>query len=146
MLASSTDDEEVMQSQALRVELPEELCETFFRESGYSPTTADEKRRRARLAVRREAKITFANLPNRYQEDPDEELCTLVKDLSRGGIAILYHEQIFPEDVFRVYFQSRAVTALAVRCRKLGPKCYEIGARVLDATRLTDHTFEDNDS
>lgn len=80
MLASSTEDANVELSEILQVELPEAIHNSYFQASGYSPTTADEKRRRARLAVRREAKITFANLPNRYQEDADQELSALVKE------------------------------------------------------------------
>lgn len=135
MLANSIEDAAVKRSEFRHlVEIPEDVRDDFFRGRGYSSSTVDEKRRRARLAVRDEASVAFANTPNRYQESADQELYALVKDLSRGGIAILYHEQVFPEDMFRVYFQSRTVTAIAVRCRKLGPKCFEIGARVLDAS------------
>lgn len=135
MLANSIEDTAVEDIEFRHlIEMPKDVYDDFFRGRGYSPSTVDEKRRRARLAVRDEARVAFANTPNRYQERADQELYALVKDLSRGGIAILYHEQVFPEDMFRVYFQSRTVTAIAVRCRKLGPKCFEVGARVLDAS------------
>ncbi|HBE68382.1 MAG TPA: hypothetical protein DDW52_09565 [Planctomycetaceae bacterium] len=120
-----------------RVVLPDEMRSTFFDVKGYLPTTAYEARRQARLSVRREAKIEFEDLPSGAIKDLDGEHYALVKDFSRGGISILYHQQLFPEDRFVVFFQSGAVTASAVRCRKLGPSCYEIGAQIV-CTELND--------
>lgn len=120
-----------------RVVLPGEMQRSFFDVKGYLPTTANEARRQARLSVRREAKIEFQELPSGAVTDLDSEHYALVKDFSRGGISILYHQQLYPEDRFVVYFQTGAVTASAVRCRKLGPSCYEIGAQIV-CTELND--------
>ncbi|MCA9131992.1 MAG: hypothetical protein KDA45_02510, partial [Planctomycetales bacterium] len=55
----------------------------------------------------------------------------LIKDLSRSGIGILYHQQLYPEEQFQVRFQGRLLHALVVRCRRLGPLCYETGGRIV---------------
>ena len=131
----------------LRVVLPDDLASTFFTAVGYQPDFAEDKREFARLQVRRTAQIEFANIPNRYQESAEEEEFTLVKDLSAAGIAVLYHDQIFTGDVFRVYFQRREITAVAVRCRKLGEACFEVGANVLKTLTLEPYeTTQSEDS
>lgn len=115
----------------LLVQLPEEL-RAFYRESGYHPTTVSEHRSNARLRVRREAEIRFiftppallawADLPNR------DTGRVLIKDLSKTGIGILYHQQIYPEERIQVAFQGRLIHAVAVRCRHLADACFETGA------------------
>lgn len=145
MLADSAQNEELaalLRDPRLQVQIPDDLLKNFFNETGYVSTTVEEQRARARLRVRLTAKISFANFPNRYQESEDAEMLTIVKDLSRTGIAILYHQQIFPEDVFRVFFLGRVVTCVAVRCRKLGPQCYETGARVFETVVIDEDADE----
>ncbi len=52
----------------------------------------------------------------------------LVKDISKTGIAFLYHRQIFPYERFEIFLHGRAIDATAMRCRRICPKCYETGA------------------
>ncbi len=127
---------------ALQVGLPEEIQRTFFTETGYAPTTAEEQRSRARLRVRSEAVVEVLEKAGQLVKDGTPTLA-LVKDLSRSGIAILYHEQLFPEDIFRVCFHGRIVTASVVRCRRMGSNCFEIGAGILATCAVEEESFDD---
>lgn len=122
-----------MQTEML-IKLPEEL-RAFYQESGYLPTTALENRTNARLRIRRDGQIKFTYTPPILKEKPEFRNVTqgsiLIKDLSRIGIGILYHEQIFPEEKFDIHFQGRIIHVCAVRCRRLCDDCYEVGGRIV---------------
>lgn len=117
----------------LKVILPAKL-QKFYDERGYMAPMPHEERRYARLNVRSHGNIRFSLQRHRLLFDSiaaDEQQGTvLVKDLSRTGIAILYHRQIFPGERFDILILGRAIDATAVRCRRIGPQCYETGATI----------------
>lgn len=125
----------------LEVVLPEEL-KAFFYETGYQPTTAEEARGNARLRVRSLGDILMIHTPSMLrcglQERTKRAGKVLIKDLSRSGIGILYHQQIYPEEQFQIRFNGRLINAIAVRCRRLGPKCYETGGRIVSLETLAE--------
>jgi hypothetical protein len=115
----------------LRVILPEEL-QRFYTERGYLATLPQEERTNARLNVRSQGHIRFFPIMPSLNCDiiasDTGQGTMLVKDISRTGIAILYHRQIFPSERFEIFLHGRVIDATAVRCRRIGPKCYETGA------------------
>ena len=132
----------------LQVMLPEHM-QSFFNESGYQPTTASEFRGNARLNVRAEVCVKFTETPAMLKAIPGQDIDTgigLLKDLSKTGIGLLYHRQLFPCQKLEVDFQGRRLHAVVVRCRRLGEKCYEVGGRILGVHALPslddDQTFE----
>lgn len=112
----------------LRVQLPSEL-KNFFSESGYVHTIVGEQRASARLRVRCEAAIESTYTPPFMKRD-EKRARVLVKDLSRHGIAVLYHQQMFPTERFSIELHERRLHVMVVRCRKLGDSCFEIGATI----------------
>ena len=130
----------------LLVKLPDEL-KAFYRESGYLPTTAVEYRTNARLRVRSDGDIKFTFTPAALTKNPEfrqvREGKALIKDLSKGGIGVLYHEQIFPEERFQLFFQGRIIEVTVVRCRRLNEACYEIGGRVIEIRTLQEYDDDD---
>ncbi len=130
-----------IQVAGLDVVLPDNL-KAFFYESGYLPTTAEEARTNARLRVRSIGDILMIQTPSILRfglmERGRRAGKVLIKDLSRTGIGVLYHQQIYPQELFQVRFQGRLINAVAVRCRRLGEKCYETGARIVSLETLED--------
>ncbi|MBN2291045.1 MAG: PilZ domain-containing protein [Pirellulales bacterium] len=67
------------------------------------------------------------------------------KDISRGGLAFLHSEQLFPLEQMRVLLPTRTVEPIfedckecfmeVTRCRRWGEMCYEIAARFIDSFR-----------
>ena len=112
----------------LRVRLPASMAR-FFSETGYMPTAFIEKRSHARMRVRCESMITSVSAPAFVKR---EFVATrvLVKDLSRGGVGVLSHQQMWPTETFFIELNNRRLRARVVRCRKLGESCYEVGAIV----------------
>jgi hypothetical protein len=113
---------------ALLVELPASLG-NFFDERGYIPSNLFENRSNARLKVRCETSLTILTWPAFVQRH-QTHLKILVKDLSKKGIGILCHQQMYPLETFAVELLGRSLQATVVRCRKLGDRCYEVGARL----------------
>jgi len=53
----------------------------------------------------------------------------MIRDVSRGGIGFLHSEEMFPDEKARFVFLNGTERGLIVkRCRRIGPKCYQIGA------------------
>lgn len=130
---------EPIQIAGLEVILPDNL-KAFFYESGYLPTTAEEARTNARLRVRSIGDILLKHTPSKLRGDLKERDKragkVLIKDLSRNGIGVLYHQQVYPAEQFQLRFQGRLINATVVRCRRLGEKCYEIGGRIISLETL----------
>jgi hypothetical protein len=119
----------------LQVILPAEL-EPFFEESGFAAPTHHERRQYARLKVRQRVKIEFLGVDDGPSERTDPSGWALTKDMSKNGVGILYHEQVFPEESFRIVLAGRRITALVVRCRRIGDSCYEVGAVISKVENL----------
>ncbi len=132
----------------LRVVLPDEL-KRFYSERGYLPPTPHEERRFARLNVRSHGRIRFYPAPPNLivGTGNDRTGTVLVKDLSRSGIAVLYHRQIFPGEQFDVLMHGRWIHSTAVRCRRIGSQCYETGATIRSVISSDgdgdEHSFQD---
>ena len=113
----------------LQVILPESQSR-FFAEHGYQTSAFHEERSHARLNVRTEGLVRFDDSSSSGLEHSELHGTVLIKDLSKSGVAFLYHQQIFPGESFELLTHSRVISASVVRCRRIGPKCFEIGAAI----------------
>ena len=129
-----------MTSANLKVVIPPSL-KTFFSESGYCDTTYFEGRRASRLKIRCEAAMCIESSPPSI-ERVERNSIVLIKDISRRGISILSHEQIWPEENLYIRFQARQVRAKVVRCRRLGDACWECGAEITFFKNLEEEADE----
>jgi len=120
----------------LLVRLPATMA-NFFNEVGYMPTAFVEKRSHARMRVRCESMITCVSAPAFVKRELTASR-VLVKDLSRCGVGVLSHQQMWPTETFFIELNNRRLSARVVRCRKLGESCYEIGAVVSAIENLAD--------
>lgn len=129
-------------AEPLRVELPPDL-ETFFQEYGYQSCPEEKFRDNARLSVRGEVQFAFSKTPPKIEsllEHPTRLATGLIKDLSRSGVALLYHKQLYPTQELKVFFHGREITVKVVRCKRLGTNCYEVGGVVLKTLRVAPET------
>lgn len=116
----------------LLVRLPPELSD-FFTRSGYTGSASTEDRTAARLNARFNATMEFSPAPlalvNAVAQRPT--LATvLIKDLSKIGVGVLIHCQVYPTERAKIHFRGRDLHITVQRCQRLGPMCYEIGAAV----------------
>jgi hypothetical protein len=121
-----------MESVPMLVVLPPGL-EGFFDELGYAPSNPFDERRAPRLRLRCPALLEVTQtLPAARRETGLAHV--LVADVSRCGIGLLHHEQLWPEERISIWLPSHHLQATVVRCRRRGPSCYEIGAELTSYT------------
>ena len=118
--------EEPRQNVKCRVELPQDWDD---RPSGAFPTRANDRRRFPRFHYR--VRAVFQSRQTFPALSCSGELCIVyTTQISRGGMAFMHYEQLFPRQRFFIYFSGGMRKELeVVWCRRCNDKCYEVGAR-----------------
>jgi PilZ domain len=123
----------------LKVVLPPSMS-NFFLEPEFVPSSMNDSRRFQRLRIRCRASMIIESSPpgaNRSEFKSD----VLIQDISRTGIGFLWHEMMHFGEVVFLRFQGRQVRAEVVRCKEIGPRCFECGACMLYFKNLEDADF-----
>ncbi|MBA2115954.1 hypothetical protein [Bremerella alba] len=112
------------------VQIPRAKLEELGK-SGHIETTATDQRRHVRFRQLKRCILrcepTFPTI-----ERPQQLSLALVTNISRKGVGLLYHSQLYPKESFVLRIEGAGLLRLTVaRCRKLGPQCYEIGATAI---------------
>ncbi len=126
-------------SSRLKVVLPPYLS-GFFRPAEYLPTAPNDARRFQRLIVRCRASMVIESSPPEFDRG-DYRTEVLIQDISQSGIAFLWHERMHVGEIVFLRFQGRQVRAQIVRCKELGPRCFDCGAVMLFFKNLEDTDF-----
>lgn len=125
----------------LLVQLPPHMA-NFFNEQGYAASTFSENRSHARLRVRCEAILRSEYIPP-FAKTRRKASRVLINDISRSGISIFVHEQMWPSERFSVEIHGRFVSALVVRCRKVAHCCFDVGAMVMEVNSEPEEEIEE---
>ena len=119
-----------------QLQLPEEALKQLNENKDDLHKSIAENRSNQRIKALVEGKVLITSSPQAVRADLRSsqnapQIHTVVKDISRTGVGIYFHEQMFPLEQFDLEFQKRLIKCLVVRCRYLGPCCFEVGAKVL---------------
>ena len=119
------------------VELPSSW-EDFFDRRGMMPIALDEKRRFPRSYLRVSAALQYRqSFPALPRGETWHKVYT--KDVCRNGVGFLHSEQLFPmEQLALVLPDGRCRRIEVVRCRRIQPRCFEIGAVFITDFRVVD--------
>jgi hypothetical protein len=119
-----------MSSCAVLVELPEGIREELARQKQLGVDFENRSFNRVVAYCEGFLKITSQPRVLKEAQGSSTEICggAVVKDISRNGIGVYFHEQLYPLQKFEVEFQGRSISALVVRCRFISKNCYEVGA------------------
>jgi len=110
------------------VHLPWPL-DRFLAKQGHPVPCKDDRRRFARLYYRRPLVLELDTSLQAFIR-PHERIDTYSCDLSRDGMAFLSPCELYPRETVTLAFSaSDRATWMVVRCRRLGPECFEVGAR-----------------
>lgn len=111
-----------------QIELPPKMA-GFLEQRGYTTSNVFDKRRCARARIPCRAVMWFVrSLPAFPRSDGLVGIYTA--DLSRHGIGILCHEQLFPGEEVRILLPTSYLDVTIVRGRRAGPKCFEAGCSI----------------
>lgn len=132
------DCQRVIDSVPCLVEVPSALAE-LLQEEGYAAPSPMEERKYARYRYCRPAALQIIeDLPllPRMRKIGGAYLVSV----SIGGAAVLFDEQLYPRERVRIWIAADALTGTVARCRRVGPKCYEVGVMLderIQVHRLT---------
>ena len=117
---------EYVESLSCELELPEDW-EERLRLSSQMVDGCHDQRRHPRVACHSHAALRPCNtLPAISRKAIWSRI--LLQNISRCGAGLLHSEQLFPEEEALLVFPNGSQRILKVmRCRRLGPKCFEIG-------------------
>jgi hypothetical protein len=119
----------LMQQVRWSIQLPPHM-ERFFQESGPVATLPGDERRAARLMVRTRC-ILIPESPLPAFPRSAEPAAVYTSDLSRNGLGFIAPQQYYPEEEIRLILPTMWLRGSIARSRRLGPHCFQIGARLL---------------
>jgi hypothetical protein len=101
----------------------------FMAKRGLVPAQINDRRRYARMYYRCAAQLLLdGNLPAFPREG--HAIKTYSCDISRSGVAFLADRELYPLETVRLQIDPLGEKRLCVvRCRRLGPQCFEVGGR-----------------
>jgi PilZ domain len=122
------------------IELPPDWS-NYFAESGESNVLPNDERQSRRIKVRTLSVLhvehAIPSLPR-----PSVPLGVYTHDFSRRGCGFISPVQLLPEEVVRLLLPTLWMRLRIVRARRVGPRCYEIGAELIEQHALDSHAFE----
>lgn len=113
--------------------LPSRVREDLQRK-GIGATIHDDIRESPRFRTNGPAILTWESSPAGIHI-PRVAQQVIVRDLSKSGVGILTSCQWFPEEIGKLQFAIGDMVVKVMRVRRLGPRCFEVGGRILRYTR-----------
>jgi hypothetical protein len=121
--------EQLIQRIQWDIRLPPMLAD-FFDQRGPAPTMPHDTRIAVRLRARTQG-VLFPTAPLSAFPRPKLAMGIYTSDFSKYGFGFIASEQFWPEEEVRVVLQTFWMKVKVVRCRCLGPKCYEMGCDLI---------------
>lgn len=118
----------LMREVAWKIELPATMSR-FFQETGLSNGIEDDQRRAARLLIRTKC-LVIPESPLPAFPRSEMPVGVYMADISRHGLGFLAAEPFLPEEEIRLILPTFWLRAVVARSRRLGPNCYQVGARL----------------
>ena len=109
------------------VQLPWPIDE-FLGKTGHLPAAIENRRKYARVYYRTSAALLIkTSLPGITR--PTAVTSIYVSDIGRSGIGLMVDRAFYPEERLTINIPSLGLKQVIVRrCRRLGERCYELGA------------------
>ena len=129
----------ILESTTWSIQLPARLAD-FFSVRGDSQSTEHEERKHLRIRARAKCIGYFESRLVGLGRDSNG-IPIYTADFSRGGCGFISAIQIFPKEKLRLILPTFWLQVEAVRCRKLGPNCYEVGSVLIAKNEPTPSVF-----
>ncbi len=128
------------------IDLPEDW-DDFFRESGMMPPGGrHDQRRHVRMHMRVRAGLEYRQTAPVLPRTPEWHQVYL-RDISRGGLAFVHSEQLFPLERMRMVLPDERIAAVlpgrveciveVSRCTRIQGRCYIVGAHFVNELTST---------
>ena len=120
--------ERLIQGVSWDIKLPASM-DRFFQETGPSNSIQGDQRRAARLVVRTKC-ILIPESPLPAFPRETNPIGVYTSDISRHGVGFIASKAFLPEEEIRLILPTFWLRATIARSYKVGPNCYQIGARL----------------
>ncbi|MFO0014727.1 MAG: hypothetical protein ACK553_18480 [Planctomycetota bacterium] len=127
--AAKESFEEKLREIPLDFIMPARVREELQRK-GVGTAMHDDNRESPRFRTNGPAIFSWESSPPAF-DHPHPTRQVIVRDLSRTGVGILTSTQWFPEESGKLEFAIGSMIVKVMRARRLGPRCFEIGARII---------------
>ncbi|MCU0710197.1 MAG: hypothetical protein MUF23_18120 [Pirellula sp.] len=137
-MAEAVEDpfEEQLKLYPIDFVLPPRVREELQRK-GTGAAIHNDNRESPRFRTNGPAILTWISSPPAV--DQSHTTCqVIVRDISKTGVGILTSSQWFPEQLGKLEFAVGEMTVKVMRSRRIGPRCFEVGARILKFSRHDD--------
>jgi hypothetical protein len=111
--------EELWETTAAKVELPEALKSEYFTVRGAEPVFHDNRRSYHRYYLRCQAVLKRGT----------KLLGVYTKDVSRQGVAFLSPVPLLPKERVKLQMPTAELGLEVTRCRRIEPGCFECGGK-----------------
>ncbi len=129
--------EQLNESLSMLIQLTDDLREVLSSEHGTTTPCLTEVRNTPRFCCCGKCIITI--YPDSYRMPGQEsQSLGIVRDLSRKGIGIIAHQQLYPEQMVELLLENATVKTRVARARREGPFCFEIGLVIVKHELRTD--------
>ena len=127
----------VTESLSCKIEFPEDLQDSR-RLAGQYTDDDENLRRYPRKACHANAAFRARKtLPAIRRESIWSRI--VLQNISRCGAGFLHSEQLFPDEEALIVFPNGSQRIVRVmRCRRLGPKCFEVGCQFTTSSEQSD--------
>ena len=118
--------EQLSASLSMLIQLTDDLREVLSSAHGTTTRCLSEVRSAPRFRCCGKCIITIS--PDSYRMPGQEsQSIGIVRDLSRKGIGIIAHQQLYPEQMVELLLENATVQSRVARALRAGPFCFEIG-------------------
>ena len=118
--------EQLTKTLSMRVQLTDGLRELLNSERGPTCTNPFEMRGTSRFRCFGKCAIIMS--PDSFQmPGQDSQSLAIVRDISRTGIGLVSHQQLYPEQLAQLLLENATMDVRVARARRAGPSCFEVG-------------------
>ncbi len=122
--------EQLVESLVMRVQLTNSLKESLNSDRGATRTNPFELRGASRFRCNGECVATITS-PSFRMPGQEIQSLAIVRDLSRKGIGILSHQQLYPEQLIDLQLENASVEARVARTLCHAHFCFEVGLMIV---------------
>lgn len=133
---------QLVRSTDWNIRLPEEWGD-YFGERGECGAFPGDQRQYQRLKARAYGLLWFEGTLKSVPRDlTPTPMGIYTRDFSQRGCGLLSAVQIYPDETLRIVLATFWMTVKTACCRRVGPQCYEVGARLIRQREPSDEAFE----
>lgn len=118
--------EQLVDSLPMRIQLTDDLREMLSSERGATHSNPFELRGASRFRCCGKCVVNLSQTSFRMPGQESQSLA-IIRDISRKGIGLITHQQLYPEQLLDLLLESANVAARIARVRRAGSFCFEVG-------------------